>query len=157
MDTVFYSLPSFYVDLCHVMTAPSDLPFPSPNLRRSFMSTEASSGDGSDSFLAPPIVHLRRHKCTTLPLGGAGVECGVPDGEGSRDGESSNAGGGVGADGVGDDAGDDERAQLVLYRLRDVVVVLLVDREYCRGWRKRERERDRKWAPLCVKRGPVTE
>ncbi|XP_043247561.1 vacuolar fusion protein CCZ1 homolog [Amphibalanus amphitrite] len=79
-----------------------------------FMSTEAS-GDGTDSFLAPPIVHLRKHNCTALPLGGAADGC-------SRDGDDSwNGGDPVEA--------TDERAQLVLYRLRDVVVVLLVDLE----------------------------
>ena len=76
------------------------------------MSTEAS-GDGADSFLAPPVVHLRKHNCMALPLGGA------------ADGDDSVEGGEPAEQ-------PDERAQLVLYRLRDVVVVLLVDREL--GW-----------------------
>ena len=81
------------------------------------MSTEAS-GDGSDSFLVPPIVHLRKHNCTALPLGGA---------DGSRDGDDSVEGA------EPEPEEPDERAQMVLYRLREMIVVLLVDREFvCR-------------------------
>ncbi|XP_037093839.1 vacuolar fusion protein CCZ1 homolog [Pollicipes pollicipes] len=77
-----------------------------------FMSTEAASGEQPDECLSPPVVHLRKHNCSAPQLGGA---------SGSRDGDDS-------VDGEAVETAD-QPAQMVMYRLIDMVVVLMLDTE----------------------------